>query len=363
MRRVLLLALLSFALVSGLASRVPAANLQLQIATAPHRDPPYLGKLELFARPRNAPSPAARFAERVADTTELVLRFRPAGDHTMLEAHFWRKWKGKWKEVKTVRPTLTKDGCQEAVCRWDTEPESNKPKTWRAIALMAYRGTQFWWVERSAVWQPFNTVLHGSFDMLIKHVPGDAPHVISWEITHLKDAGLGIDPRYRVEVNILPLGDGPPLDTILVHQVPLGAGSITWQPDPARMARNTIVPPGGPASPKDTERIYTYSIKATSCCSDDWPLTTLRPTILARYYAPVAGDTAHIDMVVKYQLTSDLLTGEIEFFCPIDGEFVRVGLLELKGKLLKKGVHWAPNVRVKAGPDARLWTTINGTSY
>ena len=74
-------------------------------------------------------------------------------------------------------------------------------------------------------WTPFNTVLTGDEECLIKHCVGETKHTVSFNTTHLQDMAKGIDPKYQVVLTIYDLA-GNQVDQVTKENVPLGSGSL-----------------------------------------------------------------------------------------------------------------------------------------
>ena len=151
-------------------------------------------------------------------------------------------------------------------------------------------------------WTPFNTVLTGDDECLIKHCVGDTTHTVSFNIAHLQDAEAGIDPKYHVVLTIYDL-QGNQVDQVTKDDVAVGGGSIDWEPEFGE---------GGepPEEPVDHNEIYAYRITADhGMCGDSWP-KPLGGSVTAAYITTVTS-TNSFKAIVKYHLSRELKEGEI----------------------------------------------------
>lgn len=207
-----------------------------------------------------------------------------------------------------------------------------------------------------ASWTPYNTVLTGDTEPIIKHALGDESHTISWSIAHLRDPAAGIDPKYHVEVKILDLA-GNEVATVTKDEVAIGDGSVEWVP--------TFTPPGedppDPGQTVDQTTIFTYKITADhGMCCDTWPSSGTASEVSGAPFvtgSPAPGD---LEIEVDYEFSRDAGSGDVDVYKIGADGVTKVGHTALTGDYLRRGPHTSPRFTVRATPDDPLIAIVRG---
>lgn len=192
---------------------------------------------------------------QVCDDVMLYCRIQELPPMSMfIGARFYQKVDGVWVRrddagaTNWVIPQLvTMDGIEywAACCPWQSQDDKNQAYNWK-VEYWVGEMTEppmppgaDWFGEKQATWTPKNTIIKatgtGDASLFIKHHRGDTSHTINWNITHLQDQALGIDPKFHVAVQVYDANEplGAP---ITKDNVAVGADSLTWQPPDPQVA-------------------------------------------------------------------------------------------------------------------------------